>query len=150
MQEQVIQEAGAAPSASPLKQAAVRSSHTSREGILERLFAFAFNGLVYPQIWEDPAVDMAALEIEPDHHIVAIASGGCNIRSYLTADPARITAVDLNLSHLALLDLKLKAARHLPSHEDFARFFADAASPLAHPRLAGRPRAAPGSQPARG
>ncbi len=130
MQEQIIQEAGATPSASPLRRAAVRNSHISREGILERLFAFAFDGLVYPQIWEDPAVDMAALEIEPAHHIVAIASGGCNVMSYLTADPARITAVDLNVSHLALLDLKLKAARHLPSHEDFARFFADAASPL--------------------
>jgi S-adenosylmethionine-diacylglycerol 3-amino-3-carboxypropyl transferase len=97
---------------------------------LERLFAFAFDGLVYPQIWEDPAVDMAGMDIQPDHHIVAITSGGCNVMSYLTADPARITAVDLNVAHLSLLELKLKAARHLPSHEDFARFFAHANSPL--------------------
>jgi len=134
MQEQIIQEAGATPSASPLKRAAVRSSRTSRQGMLERLFALAFDGLVYPQIWEDPAVDMAALEIESGHHVVTIASGGCNAMSYLTAGPARLTAVDLNVAHLALLDLKLKAARHLPSHEDFARFFAGAASPL-NPQL---------------
>jgi len=30
---------------------------------LERAFAFAFQGLVYAQIWEDPVADMAALEI---------------------------------------------------------------------------------------
>ena len=30
----------------------------SREGALERLFTFLFSGLVYPQIWEDPVVDM--------------------------------------------------------------------------------------------
>jgi S-adenosylmethionine-diacylglycerol 3-amino-3-carboxypropyl transferase len=41
-----------------------------------------------------------------------------------------IGADDLNIAHLSLLELKLKAARHLPSHSDFARFFADANSPL--------------------
>jgi S-adenosylmethionine-diacylglycerol 3-amino-3-carboxypropyl transferase len=130
MQEQAITAAGTVDGRSPLKRAAVRSSKASRDGILERLFAFAFDGLVYPQIWEDPAVDMAAMDIQPDHHIVAITSGGCNVMSYLAADPARITAVDLNIAHLSLLELKLKASRHLPSHEDFARFFADANSPL--------------------
>jgi S-adenosylmethionine-diacylglycerol 3-amino-3-carboxypropyl transferase len=130
MRDQAITVSGAADSRSPLKRAAVRSSKASRDGMLERLFAFAFDGLVYPQIWEDPAVDMAAMDIQPDHHIVAITSGGCNVMSYLTADPARITAVDLNIAHLSLLELKLKAARHLPSHSDFARFFADANSPL--------------------
>ena len=33
-----------------------------------------------------------AMALTPDCHVVAIASGGCNILSYLTADPARITA----------------------------------------------------------
>ncbi len=134
MHETVLTGAQPGKAATPLKRAAIRSSRSRREGLLDHLFAMAFDGLVYPQIWEDPAVDMAAMEIEPHHHIVAIASGGCNIMSYLTASPARITAVDLNLAHLALLELKLKAARHLPSHEDFSRFFADAASPL-NPQL---------------
>ena len=35
--------------------------------------------------------EMEALAIQPGDHIVAIASGGCNILSYLTGDPARIT-----------------------------------------------------------
>ena len=91
-----------------------RNRPLSREGLSERLFTLAFGGLVYPQIWEDPAVDLAAMEITPDHHVVTIASGGCNVLSYLTASPARITAVDLNRSHVALTRLKLAGIRHLP------------------------------------
>lgn len=69
----------------PLKQTVFRSSKASRQGLLERVFAFVFDGLVYPQIWEDPAVDIRAMAIEPGHHVVAITSGGCNVLSYLTA-----------------------------------------------------------------
>ena len=46
--------------------------------------------------------------------IVTIASGGCNVMSYLTADPERIVAVDLNATHVALNKLKLAALRHPP------------------------------------
>jgi S-adenosylmethionine-diacylglycerol 3-amino-3-carboxypropyl transferase len=66
---------------------------------------------------------MEALAIQPDDHIVAIASGGCNILSYLTENPARITALDLNHAHIALNRLKLVAARFLPSYRHFADFF---------------------------
>ncbi|EJW11126.1 S-adenosylmethionine:diacylglycerol 3-amino-3-carboxypropyl transferase [Rhodovulum sp. PH10] len=106
-----------------------RTPALSRQGLSEILFAWMFRGLVYPQIWEDPAVDMAALEIGPDHHVVAIASGGCNVLSYLTADPKRITAVDVNTAHVALVRLKLAAVRHLPSWNAFYRFFGEADSP---------------------
>lgn len=105
-----------------------RHRHLSRQGLLERAFTFAFRGLVYAQIWEDPDVDMAALAITPDCHVVTIASGGCNVLSYLTADPARITAVDLNTAHIALNRLKIAAARALPDHAAFHRFFAQADS----------------------
>ena len=103
-----------------------RHRHLSKQGLLERAFTFAFRGLVYAQIWEDPAVDMEALAIQPDSHVVTIASGGCNVLSYLTADPAKITAVDLNTAHIALNRLKLVAARTLPDHATFHRFFAQA------------------------
>ena len=109
-----------------LKQAIGCDPGTLREGLLHNLFAWVFKGLVYPQIWEDPEVDMAALAISPDCHVVAIASGGCNILSYLTANPRRITAVDLNSSHVALCRLKLAAVRYLPSWEQFYRFFGEA------------------------
>lgn len=109
-----------------LKQAVRRTGGFSREMLLEHLFAWAFKGLVYPQIWEDPDVDMEALAITPDCHVLAIASGGCNILSYLTADPRRITAVDLNVAHVALNRLKLAAATRLPSWDAFYRFFGEA------------------------
>ncbi len=105
-----------------------RHKHLSKQGLLERAFTFAFRGLVYAQIWEDPDVDMEALAITPDCHVVTIASGGCNVLSYLTADPARIVAVDLNTAHIALNKLKLTAARTLPDHASFHRFFAQADS----------------------
>ena len=97
-------------------------------GLLERVFSRLFTGLVYPQIWEDPVADMEALDIRTDHHIVTIASGGCNALSYLRANPAKITAVDLNAAHIALNRLKSVAAQRLGSHADFFRFFGEANS----------------------
>ncbi|MBN8819904.1 MAG: DUF3419 family protein [Sphingomonas sp.] len=112
-----------------IDRAVVNHEALSKEGLLERAFAFAFRGLVYAQIWEDPVVDMEALAITPDCHVATIASGGCNVLSYLTADPARITAVDLNTAHIALNRLKQVAAQHLPDYAQFRRFFAEADSP---------------------
>ncbi len=116
------------PSANPTVRrqvdAAVQQNRAaSRTGLLERLFAQTFTGLVYPQIWEDPVVDMTALDITADDHIVAIASGGCNVMSYLTAGPAAIDAVDLSPAHVALNRLKYAAARHLPDHAALFDFF---------------------------
>lgn len=112
-----------------LKAAIHRHRAASGDGFLERLFTFAFKGLVYPQIWEDPEIDLEALQIRPSDHVVTIASGGCNVLSYLTADPARVTAVDLNRAHVALTRLKLHAARSLPTYETFYRFFGEADAP---------------------
>ena len=71
-----------------LKAAVHRAKPLSRAGVLERMFTLAFSRLVYPQIWEDPVVDIEALELGPDDRVMTIASGGCNALSYLTADPA--------------------------------------------------------------
>jgi S-adenosylmethionine-diacylglycerol 3-amino-3-carboxypropyl transferase len=87
------------------------------------MFTLAFSKLVYPQIWEDPVVDMQALDIGSGHEVIAIASGGCNVLSYLIADPARVTAVDLNGAHIALGQLKICALKNLPDYETFFRFF---------------------------
>jgi S-adenosylmethionine-diacylglycerol 3-amino-3-carboxypropyl transferase len=106
-----------------LAKAIHQNKPVSKRGLLDRAFALAFQGLVYPQIWEDPVIDMEALAITPDCHIMTIASGGCNMMSYLIADPAHITAVDLNRGHIALNQLKLTAARTIPDHETFYRFF---------------------------
>jgi S-adenosylmethionine-diacylglycerol 3-amino-3-carboxypropyl transferase len=110
--------------------AAVRRNGVfSRTGALELLFTWAFRHMVYPQIWEDPAVDMEALAITPECNIVTIASGGCNVLSYLIAAPRAITALDLNTAHVALNRLKLAAVRHLPDWNAFYRFCGKADDP---------------------
>ena len=106
------------------RHAALQASATSKRGILERVFARMFEGLVYAQIWEDPEVDLAALELGPRSRMVTIASGGCNAMSYLVANPMQIQAVDLNPAHVALLKLKLTAARQLPDYGSFRCLFA--------------------------
>lgn len=101
----------------------------SSEGPLERLFGRLFQGLVYAQIWEDPVADMQALDLGSGDRVVCIASGGCNVMSYLTANPASVTAVDLSPAHVALNRTKLAAARHLPDHAAFYDMFGHADRP---------------------
>lgn len=107
-----------------------RAAHTrpaaSKRGALERLFTLMFKGFVYNQIWEDPDIDLEALQLAPHHRVITIASAGCNILNYLAADPERIIAVDLNSNHVALTKLKLAALRDLPTYDDFFRFFGEA------------------------
>jgi S-adenosylmethionine-diacylglycerol 3-amino-3-carboxypropyl transferase len=109
-----------------LKSAAHQRPAGSRRGALERLFTMMFQGFVYNQIWEDPAVDLEALNLGPQHRLITIASGGCNVLNYLTAGPERIIAVDLNPNHVALTRLKLRALQHLPDYDSFFRFFGNA------------------------
>ena len=109
-----------------LANAVHRNDALTREGALERLFTWLFSGLVYPQIWEDPVVDMDALALNRSDHVLAIASGGCNVASYLIGQPASITAVDLNAAHVALVKLKLTAIARLPNARALRRFFGGA------------------------
>lgn len=117
------------PASTLVTQAVVRHEAGTGGKLLDKAFALAFKGLVYAQIWEDPVVDMEALAIRPDSRIVTIASGGCNALSYLTADPERIMAVDLNTAHIALNRLKIAAVRHLPDYAHLRRFIAEADHP---------------------
>jgi len=124
--EMTMNEAASVSVGERLGNAVYQNSAFSFEGILERIFAKAFKGLVYPQIWEDPVIDMEALQIAPDDHLVCIASGSCNTMSYLTAGPAKITAVDLSPAHVALGRLKITAAQSLPDYQSYYRFFGEA------------------------
>jgi S-adenosylmethionine-diacylglycerol 3-amino-3-carboxypropyl transferase len=101
----------------------------TRQGLVERAFSFAFRDLVYAQIWEDPVIDLEALELRPDSMLVGIASGGCNLLSYLTAGPARVFGVDLNAAHVALVKLKLAALSELKDHAEFYQFVGEANHP---------------------
>jgi S-adenosylmethionine-diacylglycerol 3-amino-3-carboxypropyl transferase len=124
----------AASSSTTLANAAVanttlvgRAVHQNRllslDGLYERIFTIAFSKLVYAQIWEDPVVDLEALALTPDSRIVTISSGGCNALSYLTQNPARIFAVDLNATHVALVRLKLAALQQFSTHEEYFSLF---------------------------
>lgn len=112
-----------------LGRAVHQNAALSRTGLNERVFSRMFTGLVYAQIWEDPVVDMQALALGRDDHVVCISSGGCNLMSYLTAGPAAISAVDLSPAHVALVRLKLAAAQHLPDHAAFYDLFGHADRP---------------------
>ncbi len=115
-------------SAELLREAVSQDPLLSTDRLLQRLFGWWFNGLVYNQIWEDSRVDIQALALEPGQHVMTISSAGCNVLSYLAHCPVRITAVDLNASHLHVTRLKLAAAQTLPSAEAFQLFFVHAAS----------------------
>ena len=110
-----------------LRDAVHQHAPTSLMGMQQRLFSFWFNSFIYNQIWEDPAVDLQALALTSESRVLTIASGGCNVLNYLTANPAHITAIDLNPYHLSLTRLKLAALKHLPDHAAFYDFFGYAA-----------------------
>lgn len=107
-----------------LKSALLQHRAFSKQGLSERFFGLLFSGLVYPQIWEDPSVDMEAMELKPDHRLVTIGSGGCNMLAYLSRGPESIDVVDLNPHHVALNRMKLAAFRHLPDHASVIQLLA--------------------------
>jgi S-adenosylmethionine-diacylglycerol 3-amino-3-carboxypropyl transferase len=108
-----------------LRLAIQRESVATKQGLLQRLFAFWFDAFVYNQIWEDPRVDLEALQIGENSRILTISSGGCNALNYVLANPRSITAVDLNRHHVYLLNLKLAALKHLPDYDAFFAFFGE-------------------------
>jgi S-adenosylmethionine-diacylglycerol 3-amino-3-carboxypropyl transferase len=114
------------PNPDLLKNAVHDHNALTPRGILERLFTLSFRGFVYPQIWEDPEVDIEALKIDKKTRIMTIASGGCNVMNYLTETPERVMAIDLNPAHVALARLKIAAIKHLPDYESFFLFFGHA------------------------
>src|ERR1700749_586041 len=109
-----------------LDRAAHQQPATTKRGALERLFTLMFQGFVYNQIWEDPDVDLEALELKNNHRLLTIASGGCNVLNYLAADPAKTVALNLNPTPIALTPLKISALSNLPTYEEFFRFFGQA------------------------
>ncbi len=107
------------------KAVGLSSEVSAQEGrsFWDRVFVRWFDQLVYPLIWEDPVSDLHALGNIEGQNMVCLTSGGCNILSYLTQNPAHIAAVDLNEAHLSLLALKQTAAQRL-SYQNFHRLFA--------------------------
>ena len=114
-------------SSKALIDSAVFNSTTSgRKGLADKLFAHWFSRLVYAQIWEDPKSDLDALELRPGTNILTISSGGCNALAYLSTQPAAVHAVDLNAAHLAMLNMKQQAIKHLPDYDAVLAYLGDA------------------------
>ena len=114
-------------SSKALIDSAVFNSTTSgRKGLADKLFAHWFSRLVYAQIWEDPQSDLDALQLKPGANILTISSGGCNALAYLSANPAAVHAVDLNAAHLAMLNMKQMAIKHLPDYDAVLAYLGDA------------------------
>jgi len=61
--------------------------------------------LCYAQCWEDADVLLEALDIQPGHVCLSIASGGDNTLAMLSCGPARVIAMDRNPAQIACLEL---------------------------------------------
>ncbi len=106
--------------------AVINSSTSGSKAWADKLFTHWFSRLVYAQIWEDPQSDLDALQLKPGANILTISSGGCNALAYLAADPAAVHAVDLNANHLAMLEMKQCAIKHLPDYDAVLAYLGDA------------------------
>lgn len=86
-------------------------------------YIYAFN-------WEDPAVDLEILKLQPDDVLVTITSAGDNILDYLSQSPVkRIHAIDLNPNQNHLLELKCACfAAGLP-HDEIWKMFGEGSHP---------------------
>lgn len=61
------------------------------------------NNLVYVTCWEDPRLDLVALNLQAEDTMLVITSAGCNVLEYALARPKKIYAVDINPKQNALL-----------------------------------------------
>ena len=110
-----------------LERAAHTRPATTKRGALERLFTLMFKGFVYNQIWEDPAVDLAALELEAappaDHHRVRrLQCPELSGRRSRTHHRGRSQSQPRRADQA-----EARGARAIfPTYEDFFRFFGEA------------------------
>ncbi|MBV9127327.1 MAG: DUF3419 family protein [Verrucomicrobia bacterium] len=71
----------------------------------------------YAQVWEDADILLEALDVQPGHVCVSIASAGDNALALLARGPARVVALDLNPAQLACVELRVAAFRTLEHGE---------------------------------
>ncbi len=71
----------------------------------------------YSQVWEDHRILEEGLAISPEDDVLSITSAGDNVLALLLAGPRSVTAIDMNPSQSALLELKLRAIEALSALE---------------------------------
>jgi len=70
------------------------------------------NKIIFNCAWEDPALDLQALELRKDKdNIIVITSAGCNVLTYAISAPNHIYSIDRNPCQNALLELKIAAIK---------------------------------------
>ncbi|WP_017718148.1 DUF3419 family protein [Kamptonema formosum] len=76
-----------------------------------------FSQIRYAQCWEDADILLSALDIQPAHICLSVASAGDNTLAMLSRSPKKVIAVDLNPAQIACLELRVAAYRQL-SHPE--------------------------------
>ncbi len=76
-----------------------------------------FSEIRYAQCWEDADILLEALDIQPGHVCLSIASAGDNALAMLSRGPQRLVAIDLSPAQIACLELRVAAYRELEHHE---------------------------------
>ena len=76
-----------------------------------------FSAIRYAQCWEDADILLEGLEIRPGDSCLAIASAGDNSLAMLTRGAGRVIALDLSLSQIACLELRVAGYRELSHGE---------------------------------
>ena len=74
----------------------------------------ALDEIRYSLVWENTQNLVAALDIQPNDHVLAITSAGCNVLNLLLTHPRQVTAVDINPTQNRLLWLKTQVIRQHP------------------------------------
>jgi S-adenosylmethionine-diacylglycerol 3-amino-3-carboxypropyl transferase len=68
-----------------------------------------FSIIRYAQCWEDADILLAALDVQPHHTCLSIASAGDNCLAMLSCAPQQLIALDLSPAQLACLQLRVAA-----------------------------------------
>lgn len=99
-----------------------------------------FDLIRYAQCWEDAAVLLEGLDIQPGDRCLSIASAGDNALAMLTADPSIVYAVDLSAAQLACVRLRIAMYRNLRHDELLGLIGSRRATPEQRRRLYDRCR----------
>jgi S-adenosylmethionine-diacylglycerol 3-amino-3-carboxypropyl transferase len=88
--------------------------------LLDKVVARCYlNKIVFNCAWEDPRLDLEALNLSQDDNILIITTAGCNVLSLALNEPNHIYSIDRNICQNSLLELKLAAIREF----DYATFW---------------------------
>ncbi len=90
-------------------------SKTNENSIKNRSF---FKKIAYSTCWEDFNTINNALRIKKNDTLISISSAGDNVLNALLKNPKKILSVDFNPNQNYLLELKIKAIKHL-NYEEF-------------------------------